>query len=264
MGALLLCHAALLRSTSAPFGGASPHYNGSPHGAAGAGRWRPEPRLSAGRESPARSQPGASDVGEPHSNGGGGDGGSLPSSPRRMMTGRPAPLERGELPAAGRAYERLPAPPPLPEGPASRGGSPVRSCDGPAPKESGLTPSSSGLGPTTFRGIGQLAGAAPRASAEPAGGVTSALPPPPAISQPPVMPNVGGNLAATSAAQPKGLLSTVLDMDSCHSADLSLLSQVCLLLECMFAPYSPSSVHTVGHIVVSTFRTLRLHSDIIS
>ena len=231
--------AALLRSTSAPYGGASPRYNGSPHSAA-AGRWRPEPRASAGRESPARSQPGSSDAAEPHSNGAGGGGGSLPSSPRRMMASRPAPLERGELPAAaGRPYERLPAPPPLLEEPASRGGSPTRTHEGLTPKESGTTPNSSGLGPTSFRGIRQLAGAAPRASAEPAVGGTAALPPPPAIPQPPLVPSAAGYSAATSAAQPKGLLSSVLDMDSCHSADLSVLSQVCSL-ETIFAPDSPS------------------------
>ena len=134
-----------------------------------------------------------------------------------MMSSRqPAPLERGELPAAGRPYERLPAPPPVPEVPPSQGGSPVIPGDGLA-KESGEIPASSGLGPTSFRGIGQLTGAAPRASAEPAAGVSSALPPPPAIPQPTVLPSAGGPSAAVSATQQKGLLSSVLDMDSYNS-----------------------------------------------
>ena len=219
-GPLYLCDAGLLRSTSAPYGANSPRNNGSLHAAAG--RWRPEPRLSAGRESPVHSQPG-SDAGEPNPNGGVG-GGSLPSSPRRMPSRR-QPLERGELPAS-RPYERLPAPPPLPGRPPSRGGSPSR--DGSGMKESGSLPSSSGVGPTSFRGIGQLTRVTDAAPGAPqAASSVSALPPPPALPELPAGTPAAGRAAIASSTQQRGLLAPMLDMDSYGSADLSVLSQVC-------------------------------------
>ena len=212
--------AALLRSTSAPYGTASPRHNGALPGAAG--RWRPEPRLS-GRESPAYSQPG-SDAGDLQSN-----GGSLPASPLRV--GRSGGLERGELPAGRSSYERLPAPPPLPARPGgSRGGSPSTSSrDGqPALPLPPPPAGSSALGLTSFRGIGQLSRVvepAPRGLTEPLIDSPS-LPPPSALPEASarISNAAGRGLAAPVAA--KALLSSVLDMDSRGSADLSVLSQV--------------------------------------